>query len=176
LTGRLKHGCVQVYTGSGKGKTTAALGLALRAAGAGLRVYFAQFAKAKQCSEHVALERFSDLITVLQCGNHGFMKGEPTQDDRQRALEGLCETRKALSSGDYDVVIIDEGCLAVKFGLFPVDRLLKLIEAKPSGVELVITGRGAPPELIERADLVTEMTEVKHYYNGGLEAREGIEK
>ncbi len=172
---KLKRGCVQVYTGDGKGKTTAALGLALRAAGAGLRVFIAQFMKSRDCGELHAFEKLSDQIAIKQYGREGFIHGEPDEEDIRAAREGLEEARLAIQSGDYDLVILDEANVAVHFELFSIDDLLAAIDERPEHVELVITGRKAHPRLIERADLVTEMREVKHYYQDGLSARRGIE-
>jgi cob(I)alamin adenosyltransferase len=168
-------GYVQVYTGDGKGKTTAALGLALRAAGAGLRVYIAQFVKGMAYSEHRALERFPDLITIKQFGRACFIHDQPGPLDRDAAQAGLEEVKRVLASGDYEVVILDEANIAVHFGLISVDDLLGLMDAKPPDLELVFTGRRAHPAVVQRADLVTEMLEIKHYYHEGVQAREGIE-
>jgi len=169
-------GYVQVYTGDGKGKTTAALGLALRAAGAGFKVFIAQFVKGKEYSEIRALERFSDTITLKQYGQGCWInEGEPNRDDILSAQNGLEEVKNIIGSGNYQLVILDEANIAVYFNLFPVEDLLKLINSRPSHVELVITGRRAHPLIVESADLVTEMREVKHYYNQGVEARVGIE-
>jgi cob(I)alamin adenosyltransferase len=173
---QLKTGYVHVYTGDGKGKTTAALGLALRAAGAGLRILFAQFIKGMRCSELEALERFSDRITVRQYGRGRFLQGAPTAEDIRGARRGLAEIDHALRAGDYDVVILDEANVAVQCGLFTVDALLALIAAKPESAELVFTGRYAAAALLDRADVVTEMREVKHYYQRGIQARVGIER
>jgi len=172
----LETGYIHVYTGDGKGKTTAALGLALRAAGAGLRVLFAQFIKGMRYSELEALERFADRITVRQYGRDCFIRGVPAAEDVRSARLGLAEIAGALGAGDYDVVILDEANIAVQCGLFDVEGLLELIAAKPEPVELVFTGRYACTALLDRADLVTEMREVKHYYQRGVEARVGIEK
>jgi cob(I)alamin adenosyltransferase len=169
------RGCVQVYTGDGKGKTTAALGLALRAAGAGLPVFIGQFCKARRAGEHVALERFADLITVRQYGTASFITGEPSDEDRALAQRGLAEAGEALGGGRYRVVILDEVDLATHFGLVSVEDVLALIAARPPQVELVLTGRRADPRVIAAADLVTEMVEVKHPYADGLPARKGIE-
>jgi cob(I)alamin adenosyltransferase len=170
-----KKGYVQVYTGNGKGKTTAAFGLALRAAGAGLPVFIAQFVKGMECSELHAFKRFEDLITLRQYGCGRFIHGEPAEEDIQAAKEGLSEIRSILQSGKYKVVILDEANIATFFELFSVEDLLALIDEKPEDVELVITGRNADPKVLEHADLVTEMREVKHYYTEGVQAREGIE-
>jgi cob(I)alamin adenosyltransferase len=169
-------GYLQVYTGNGKGKTTAALGLSLRAVGAGLRVYIAQFLKQGDYSEINALKRFSDAIVLEQFGLGQFVKGQPTQAEMDAARNGLAKARKALSSGDYDMVILEEANVAVAIGLFSVKDLMDIIRQRPAHVELVITGRGAAPEVIEKADLVTEMKAVKHYYDQGVQARVGIEK
>ena len=169
-------GYVQVYTGDGKGKTTAALGLALRAAGAGLRTYIGQFVKGMQYSELESLKRFSDLITIRQYGRDCFIYKDPEEEDIRVAREGLSQAREAINSGNYDLVILDEVTIALYYNLFTVDELLKVIQGRPEGVELVITGRKADPRLIEIADLVTEMKEIKHYYEKGVQARDGIEK
>ncbi|MEK6192818.1 MAG: cob(I)yrinic acid a,c-diamide adenosyltransferase [Deltaproteobacteria bacterium] len=169
-------GYVQVYTGNGKGKTTASLGLSLRAAGAGLKVFIAQFLKQGDYSEIRALERFSDLIRIEQYGLGRFIKGKPTEEEIQAAQKGLQEVKEAMLSGEYDVIIVEEGNVAASCGLFEVQKLLELISQKPDSLELVITGRGATPEVIEQADLVTEMKEIKHYYQEGVAARVGIEK
>ena len=172
----LESGYIQVYTGDGKGKTTAALGLCLRAAGAGLKVYLAQFIKSGDTSEIKALARFADQITIAQYGLGRFIKGRPSVEDVQAAQRGLRAVRSALTSGEYQVVIMDEGNVAVRFGLLGVDDILAVLSEKPDRVELVITGRGADARVIERADLVTEMQAVKHYYQAGVKARTGIEK
>jgi len=170
------RGYVQVYTGNGKGKTTASLGLALRAAGAGMKVYIAQFLKMGDYSEIKALDRFSDLITIEQFGRGKFIKGKPSPEDIAAGLRGLEKIDRMLASGKFQVIIMEEANVAVTCGLFPVSRLLDLIDKKPDDTELVLTGRGAAPEIIEKADLVTEMKEIKHYYHKGVRARIGIEK
>jgi len=169
-------GYVQVYTGNGKGKTTAALGLALRAAGAGLRVFIGQFVKNHEYSEIKALQRFTDCIIIRQYGTGCFIFGTPGDKDKQAAREGLLQIREHLLSGSYDVMILDEINIAVHYNMITVDELLELIGSKPDHVELIITGRYADKKIIEKADLVTEMIETKHYYNNGIEARMGIEK
>ena len=169
------QGFVQVYTGDGKGKTTAALGLALRAAGAGLRVYFGQFIKNADYSEIKALARFADCITVRQFGRGCFLLTEPAPEDRAAARRALDAIGLALVSGDYDLVIADEANVAVALGLIEPDDLVSLIDLRPEQVELVLTGRGAPEAVLARADLVTEMRCVRHYYDRGVLARPGIE-
>ncbi|MEW6440166.1 MAG: cob(I)yrinic acid a,c-diamide adenosyltransferase [bacterium] len=168
-------GYVQVYTGRGKGKTTAALGLALRAAGAGLKVYIAQFVKGMPYSELKALERYADRIVIRQYGRDCFINKDPVPEDVQAARQGLREVRSVLASGEYDLVILDEANIATYYRLFSAEELLEAIEARPEHVEVVITGRCADPKVLERADLVTEMVEVRHYYARGIEARQGIE-
>jgi cob(I)alamin adenosyltransferase len=169
-------GYVQVYTGNGKGKTTAALGLAIRAAGAGLNVFIAQFIKMGEYSEINALKRFSDLITIEQYGRGRFIKGIPSPEDIEGAGRGLERIENIIELREYHVIILEEANVAVTCGLFSVEDLLKIIDKKPDDVEIVITGRDARPEIIERADLVTEMKEIKHYYQKGVKARVGIEK
>ena len=170
-----EKGYVHVYTGGGKGKTTAALGLALRAAGAGITVFIGQFMKGMKYSELKALERFPE-ITIKQYGRDCFIRTEPSEEDIMAARKGLNELSKVISSGEYHLVILDEANVAVQFKLFTVNDLHELIDLKPGHVELVITGRNAELSIIDRADLVTEMKEVKHYYSVGVSARKGIEK
>ncbi len=169
------HGYVQVYTGDGKGKTTAAIGLAVRAAGAGLRVFIAQFIKMGRYSEIAVLEKLSDSIVCRQYGRGCWLRGQPSAEDVRLAREGLEEVRSVIESGEYQLVVLDEADVVTWFGLLDVEELLQLIDIKPDGVELVFTGRRADPRLIERADLVTEMREIKHYYHQGVPARRGIE-
>ena len=169
-------GYVQVYTGSGKGKTTAALGLALRAAGAGLKVYIAQFVKGMKYAEINILDKLSDSIALKQYGRSCFINRNPDEKDIQAAQEGLKEVREIMCSGEYQMIILDEANIATSYNLFSVEELLDFIRAKPEDVELVITGRMADPRVIEEADLVTEMKEIKHYYQSGVKARDGIER
>ncbi len=174
ITVFMRKGYIQVYTGNCKGKTTAALGLALRAAGAGLRVFIAQFIKKRRCSEHKALERFSDLITVKQYGT-GFLRGKRPKAAIDSARKGFAEVSEIITSGEYDVVILDEVNVATHNNLFSVEELLALLDAKPSPVELILTGRYADERVVDKADLVTEMREIKHYARKGVKARVGIE-
>jgi cob(I)alamin adenosyltransferase len=170
------RGYVQVYTGNGKGKTTAAIGLSVRAAGAGLKVFIAQFIKQGDYSEIKTLKKLSDMITVEQYGMGRFVDGKPTAEDIDIAGEGLIRAKQVMLSGKYDVIILEEANVAVKYGLIPVQELIDVIAAKPESVEIVITGRNASPLILDIADLVTEMKPVKHYYNKGVGARLGIEK
>lgn len=177
MTSKLDQGLVQIYTGDGKGKTTASLGLALRAAGRDFNIYIGQFMKISDFGEHKALERFSDLITVEQYGSGRFhTEGTLNEEEMRNAKEGLKKIKEALRSKEYEIVIADEICVAYHFDLLDLEDLIDLIDVKPSNVELVLTGRKAPKKLIEMADLVTEMKEVKHPYQQGIKAREGIEK
>ncbi len=170
-----KKGCVQIYTGDGKGKTTAAFGLALRTLGHGGRVFVVQFMKRGKTGEVRALSAFGNRIRIIQTGPAGFMGPENREDFVRSARKGLADLRRALLSGEYDLVIADELSVAVGLGLIPVKEILELIGNKPAGPELVITGRYAPQELLDAADLVTEMKEIKHYYARGVKARKGIE-
>jgi cob(I)alamin adenosyltransferase len=164
-------GYVHIYTGNGKGKTTAAIGLAVRALGAGWRVFFGQFLKTGRYSEHTILSRLSGELTVKTYGRDVFIRGEPEDEDRRRAQEGIAELEEIVASGAYQLVIADEANVAAHLGLITVEQILGLIEQRATGVEMVITGRHADPRLLARADLVTEMQEVKHYYHRGIPAR-----
>ena len=168
-------GYIHVYTGNGKGKTTAAFGLALRACGAGLNVYIGQFIKGQTYHENVAALKYLKNIKVKQYGLGCFIIKTPTTEDIKAARKGLEEMKKIILGRKYDVVVMDEVTIALHYKLFAVEELLGVIENKPRHVELVLTGRYAPPEIIEVADLVTEMKEVKHYYRKGIEARKGME-
>jgi cob(I)alamin adenosyltransferase len=172
----MRRGYVQVYTGDGKGKTTAALGLALRAAGAGLSVFIAQFVKKQKCSEHRALERFSGIITVRRYGGGLIPKTGPDEADVASARKGIREVTGLIRTGSYDVVILDEINVAIDLGLVGVDDVLRLIRERPAHIELILTGRNADKRIIAEADLVTEMREVKHYFKKGVAGRGGIEK
>lgn len=172
------HGRIQVYTGNGKGKTTAALGLAVRAAGWKLRTYIGQFLKGQPTGEVAALSGLAPLITIEQFGRKEFVNvAEGFEDeDADRARRGLERSRAALLSGTYDLVVLDEVAVAVHFKLLSEAAVLDLMAAKPENVELVLTGRYAPESWLAKADLVTEMVEVKHYYAAGVRARPGIER
>lgn len=175
---KLQQGCVQVYTGNCKGKTTAALGLALRAVGRGLKVVMIQFMKGGgPYGEHLAAERLAPDLIIIPTGRPGWVNREnPADEDKRLAVEAFSLAREKMLSNQYDIVILDEVNGAIFFGLLPVEDLLDLIGQRPSGVELVLTGRNADERVIEAADLVTEMREIKHYYKAGVPAREGIEK
>ncbi len=170
-------GRIQVYTGNGKGKTTAAMGLALRAAGHGFRTYVGQFCKGRKTGEMTAVRKLASLITIEQFGDVRFLHAEepPAASDIARARKGLARCRTAMLSGDYRIVVLDEINLALYFKLLSRAEVEAFLEARPADVELVFTGRKAPTWLRRRADLVTEMREVKHYYAAGIGARRGIE-
>lgn len=171
----MMKGFVQVYTGNGKGKTTAAIGLSIRAIGAGKKVFFAQFVKGQVYSEIKALQFFFPSIVIKQYGLDCFIYKEPSQADIDAAKNGLNEVYKILLSKKYDIVVFDEANIAIYYNLFTVDELIDILKQKPYETEIIITGRYAPKELIDFADLVTEMQEVKHYYSKGILARIGIE-
>jgi cob(I)alamin adenosyltransferase len=172
----MKDAYVQVYTGDGKGKTTAALGLALRAAGHGLTTYIGQFMKGQSYGELEAL-RDHPLITIEQYGGSRCLRREDVcEEDVVRAKHGLERAREVMLSEKSDIVVLDEINVALWFGLLSVGEVLSFLDERPESVEVVLTGRRAPAELLERADLVTEMLEVKHYYRRGVQARDGIER
>ena len=168
-------GYIQIYTGNGKGKTTAALGLTLRAAGAEKKVCFAQFVKGQVYSEIKALQQLKPAVEIRQYGLTCFIRNTPKQEDIDIARKGLKEVTDIILSGEYDIVVLDEANIAIYYGLFSADELIKVLKQKPEKTEIIITGRYAVPELIAVADLVTEMKEVKHYYTQGVDARIGIE-
>jgi cob(I)alamin adenosyltransferase len=170
-------GYVQVYTGNGKGKTTAALGLAFRAYGSGLKTYIGQFMKGQQYGELEATKKLAGYITMEQYGKMDFTRVKSTPDpaDLKMAQDGLAKAKAAMLSGKYSILILDEINTAHFFHLITVEEMLQFIKDKPDGVELIFTGRYAPQELIDAADLVTEMKEIKHYFNKGTTSRRGIE-
>jgi len=173
----LGKGYVQVYTGNCKGKTTAALGLAFRAMGHGLKTYIGQFMKGQHYGELEAARLVKPYITIEQYGKKGFMhvKDPPDPEDVRMAREGLAKAWLAMTKGGYDIVVLDEIITAHHFHLVSLDEMLDVIKGKPDNIEVVLTGRYAPQELIDVADLVTEMLEIKHYYQQGVSARDGIE-
>lgn len=169
-----KKGYVHLYTGNGKGKTTAAFGLALRAACAGLNVYIGQFVKGMEYSE-VKVQDFIPNIKIEQYGRDCFIEVEPEEEDFQCAEVGFEKMREAVESKKYDVIIMDEITVALYYKLVELEEVLDLIKNRDESIEVIMTGRNAPKELFEIADLVTEMKEIKHYYQKGVMAREGIE-
>lgn len=173
----MEKGLIQVYTGNGKGKTTASLGLALRAVGHGHKVLVIQFMKGNiNYGELESSKRLSPYLTIKQMGRETFVsKSNPDPIDIRLAQDGFALAKKAIAGKEYDIVILDEINVAVDYGLIPLSELLQLIDSKPATVELILTGRNAKPEILEKADLATEMVELKHYYQNGVQAREGIE-
>ena len=171
-------GTIQVYTGNGKGKTTAALGLALRAAGYGYKTYMGQFLKGQSYGELESVKKLSPLITLEQFGRKSFLHvtETPEKEDVRRAKRGLQKCLKALLSGIYRIIVLDEINVALHFHLLTERDVLSFLDQKPDDIEIVLTGRYAPVSIIRRADLVTEMKEKKHYFRKGLAARPGIEK
>ncbi len=165
-----------VLTGDGKGKTTSALGQALRALGHGFKVYMIQFMKGRKYGEVLAAERHLPGLTVEQFGLDSFVKRDnPAPADIELAQEGLERAQEIVASNAYDMVILDEINVALDFKLISLDEVLKLIENKPMGLTLILTGRCAPPEIVEMADMVSEVKEIKHHYASGIKDRAGIE-
>lgn len=173
-----RRGYIQVYTGGGKGKTTAALGLALRASGHKLKVYIGQFLKGQMYGELISAKQLSPYITIEQFGRKGFIHvtKDPDNEDIQRAKRGLKRCLEAMLSLKYKIIILDEINVAVYFKLLKEKEVMEFLDQKPQEVEVILTGRYAPAVFLKRADLVTEMKEKKHYYRKGVKAREGIEK
>ena len=171
----MQKGYIHVYTGNGKGKTTAMLGLALRAAGAGLRIYIGQFIKNSESGEMKAIrEKFPD-INFEQYGTGLILNRAINKEDIKTAKNGLNKACEAIFSNKYDLVMLDEINVAAHLNLLAVEDIVNIMKQKPENVELVLTGRYAAAEIIEAADLVSEIAEIKHYYKKGIEAREGIE-
>jgi cob(I)alamin adenosyltransferase len=176
--GAIGKGYVQVYTGSGKGKTTASLGLAVRAAGHGLKTVIIQFMKGWiDYGELAGVRMLAPYVVIHQAGRDTFVnRKDPDPEDVRLAQEGWKLASGIISGRKADIVVLDEINCAMDFGLLPVGEVLEAIKGKPDGMELVLTGRGAPPEIIEAADLVTEMREIRHYYAKGVDARVGVER
>ena len=168
-------GKLHVYTGDGKGKTTAALGLTLRAVGAGLSVYIGQFLKGSSYSELSSIKRLGDAVLLEQFGQPSFVRDKPTEADIAAARRGLGRCAEMLTASTFDIVVLDEANLAVHYDMFSIDELLEVLAHRAPTVEAIVTGRRAHPRLLEAADLVTEMREVKHYFHTGVMARQGIE-
>lgn len=171
----MEKGYLHVYTGNGKGKTTAAFGLALRAAMAGKRVFVGQFVKSMRYHE-TQVESILPQIHTEQFGRGCFLKGPIQQADIDAARKGLERCREVLSGKEYDLVILDELNIALYFRLLTVEEVLSALNGRGIHVEAVVTGRYAPQELLDAADLVTEMAEIKHYYLKGVESRNGIDR
>jgi len=174
---RFNRGLVLVYTGDGKGKTTAAVGQALRSVGHGNRVLVIQFMKGKKYGEVLAAEKYlAGGLTMVQCGLDSFvMKNDPAPVDIELARQGLALAKKAVASGDYQMVVLDEINVALDFKLVDLEAVIELIKTKPASLDLVLTGRSAPAEVIALADMVSEVREIKHHYAQGIKERAGIE-
>lgn len=170
----MSKGYVHIYTGNGKGKTTAAFGLAVRAACSGKKVYIGQFVKDMKYNE-TKIEKYLPLITVEQLGRGCFIDKQPAHEDKSAAKEALNKCAEILKQGKYQLVILDEINIAIYYGLLDVQSVIEVIQQRDNDVEVVLTGRYAPESLIAIADVVTEMKEIKHYYYQGVLAREGIE-
>jgi cob(I)alamin adenosyltransferase len=173
---RLEQGLIQVYTGDGKGKTTCALGLAFRAVGQGFKAYIVHFMKGRDTGEARAAARLAPDLTLRYFGRPGLVNlNSPAREDLDLVREAWNLAREIIASGDWDLVVLDEINLALTYGLVPLEEALEVLRRRPAWVEVVLTGRQAPPELVELADLVTEMRPLKHYYTAGVPARRGIE-
>lgn len=170
----MDRGQIHIYTGNGKGKTTAALGISLRAVCAGKKVFFGQFIKGMDYSELRAAE-YLPGFEIHQFGRDCFIYNKPTEEDISAAKEGLKVCGEVLKNMDYDIVVLDELNVALYYKLFSVEEVIRILEERAEKLEVIITGRYAPQELIDMADLVTEMKEIKHYYRKGIQARKGIE-
>lgn len=167
---------IQVYTGEGKGKTTAALGQALRAIGHGFKVYMIQFMKGRTYGELLASESRLPELTIVMSGRDEFVvKGDPEEVDIRMAREGLERAREVVARGEIDMLILDEINVAMEYGLLPPDEVMEFLRSCPGELEVVCTGRYAPAELVELADLVSEVREIKHPWSRGVEMRRGIE-
>jgi cob(I)alamin adenosyltransferase len=164
-----------VYTGPGKGKTTTAIGLGIRAVGAGLKVHMIQFMKGRKYNEINAIEKIKNF-TITQYGRDEFVsKKKPEKIDIDLAQKGFSHAKKVIDEGTHDMLILDEINVAVDFNLIEIKDILKFIDSKLEKLELVLTGRYAHPEIIKKADIVTEMLEIKHPYQNGVQARNGID-
>jgi len=172
------EGMIQVYTGDGKGKTTAALGLALRAIGHGRKVFMIQFMKGEEgTGELIAAEKLAPLLTIKPMGRTGFVNQDNLDpQDKLLAKKAMDYAKELMLSRVYDIIILDEVNVAVSFGLLPVEAVLEFIDQKPKALELVLTGRFADPKILEKADLVTEMKNQKHYFEKGVSDRISIER
>jgi len=172
----MEKGYIQVYTGDGKGKTTASMGLVLRALGSGMKVYFGQFLKNHRYSEIKSFENFpGSSLRIRQFGTKRPVNEPMNEKDYDAALSGIEEAEREMLSGKWNLIVLDEFNIVAGSKLVEEGRLKAFIDKKPKGIELILTGRGAPDWLLKKADLVTEMRMIKHYYNNGVQARKGIE-
>jgi cob(I)alamin adenosyltransferase len=171
-----RKGYIHIYTGDGKGKTTAAIGLAIRAAGYEMKTYIGQFMKGQHYGELTTL-RDHPCITIEQYGDIGCVhRKEITQKHIDQAQQGLKQARKAMHSHRYDIIILDEINVAVWFDLISTEDVIEFLNDRPENVEVILTGRRAPKAFLEMADLVSDVKEIKHYYKRGVKARTGIER
>ena len=167
---------IQIYTGNGKGKTTAALGMALRSVGHGKRVIMIQFMKGQIKYGELKAARILKKLIIEQYGRKEFVdRDRPAAIDRELAQRGLARAWQVLKNRQYSIIILDEINVAVDYGLVPAAEVIRLMRKTPKGIELVLTGRYMPPEFVRYADLVSEIVEVKHHFSGGVQARRGIE-
>ena len=167
---------IQVYTGDGKGKTTAALGQALRAMGHGMKVYMIQFMKGRTYGELITADSCLPEFTIVMSGRDEFVKkGEPEETDVRMAREGFELAKQVVEEGEHQMLILDELNVAVDYGLLPLQEILDFLRSCPRDMEIVCTGRYAPQELIDLADLVSEVKEIKHHFQQGVKMRKGIE-
>ena len=171
-----RTGYIQVYTGNGKGKTTAAIGVTMRAVASGMKVFFGQFMKNTPSSEHVIFADYPQSVTLMQFGTGTFVRGNPGAEDYEKAAAGWKHCKKALQSGDYDLVVLAELNTTLKLELLSAAEVTETIRRKSERTEVIITGRYAPEEVINIADLVTETKEIRHYFSKGVGARKGIEE
>lgn len=172
-------GYIQVYTGNGKGKTTAAIGLAIRAAGRDQRTYVAQFMKKGEYGEILLINKYlKDFIVIEQFGLFTFHhKGDVVSEkEKNAALKGIDAVKNAIKSEKYNIIILDEVNVLLHFKIIGINHILEIIKKKPKNIELILTGRYAPDEILKRANLITEMKKIKHYFDSGIKARTGIEK
>ncbi len=172
----MRKGYIHIYTGNGKGKTTAALGLALRAAGHGYKTYIGQFMKGSHYGELISLKDIKE-IDIEQFGTEKCItKAEVDKRHKDAAQKGLSRIKEVLKRKEYQVVVLDEICVTIWFGLIAEHEVIEVLRTKPYDIELVLTGRNASDALLEHADLITEMKEIQHYYSNGIKARQGIER
>jgi cob(I)alamin adenosyltransferase len=171
----MEKGYVQIYTGNGKGKTTAAFGLVVRASAYGKKIFIGQFVKGMNYGELESIKKFSDTVTLKQFGRDCFIKKDPEPEDIRLAREGWDLVNKILDENSVDILILDEIAIAIYYKLIKTNEVAEFIKRKPQEMELILTGRYMPEQLLELADLVTEMREIKHYYKADVPARKGIE-
>lgn len=176
ILSKTDRGLVMVITGNGKGKTTAAFGQALRSIGQGYNVFIVQFMKGRKYGEFIAAQKYLPFLTIRRSGLDSFvMRDNPAAIDIEMAQKGLVAAQKAIKSGKYDMVILDEANVALDFKLINLPDVIEIIKNKPAHLDLILTGRYAPPEIIDLADTVSDIQEIKHHYNKGIKDRAGIE-